>query len=126
MKLFGLVLPFMVSDVTCAGDRIEMSFQPSFDCDSRCMARIGALLKQEIGKVSLDDIAIEAEAEAGRHRRDAAESNDICLTYTKTIVWKKFIERDLCSQVKAQLPQCNGRHDDCIKCYGNGTYGMLL
>lgn len=123
MKIIAvLVLMFTIVKVE-SRDRLGMSFQPKFECDARCMARIGLIVQREIGKVTIDDL--EAHSVPVRERRDSAESTDICIPKVRTIDWKLFIERDLCVNIKARLPQCKGRLDSCISCFGNGTYGKL-
>ena len=101
---------------------VGVKFEPQFECKARCMSRIGTIFSHVLKNVNLDDIEGDGN---NRNRRDAgAQSDQICIEDVKRINWKNFVESDLCEVVKQYLPQCRGRLDSCIKCYGNGTYGM--
>ena len=110
---------------------VGISFQPEFDCNGRCMRRIRTIFARTIKKIDFENTstmeAVSAEAAiSDRGRRSGLDSDQLCVEHIKRISWQKFIELDICAVVKQFLPQCRGRQDACITCYGNGTYGMYF
>ena len=82
---------------------VGISFEPRFECDRRCMNRIGSIFSHTLKNVNLDEVE---GIQSGRHRRDATatESDRVCIEDVKRIEWRTFVEVDLCAIVKQYLP----------------------
>ena len=107
--------------------QVQMAFKPKFPCGSSCIAKFEKAVAHSIRSIDMETIDDEEEDHPRRrHSRGAEQSfgDELCLMEEKSIPWKKFVERDLCSQIKTTLPECRGRTDECILCFGNGSYGM--
>lgn len=122
IKRFAIILGVVSTrDAMRSRPEVQISIQPKFPCGSQCMGQIGVVLEEELTNVAQNDLEPEYIA---RNKRDF-DSDAICIPYRKTIAWKSIVERDLCAQIRAKLPQCVDRQDDCITCSGNGTYGKF-
>ena len=103
---------------------VEVAFQPEFPCNRGCQKRIQrefhrALLTQKPSPNSV--INSPFDFELNRSQRGYGIP-PVCVQRTQQINWKTFVEQEICRTVRNTLPECKYRRDQCVRCFGNGTY----
>ena len=115
---------FFALITTVSLSAVEVAFEPEFPCNRGCQKRIQrefhrALLTQKPSPNSV--INSPFDFELNRSQRGYGVP-PVCVQRTQKINWKTFVEQEICQTVRNTLPECKYRKDDCVKCFGNGTY----
>lgn len=115
---------FFALITTVSLSAVEVAFEPEFPCNRGCQKRIQrefhrALLTQKPSPNSV--INSPFDFELNRSQRGYGVP-PVCVQRTQKINWKTFVEQEICQTVRNTLPECKYRKDDCVRCFGNGTY----
>lgn len=115
---------FFALITTVSLSAVEVAFEPEFPCNRGCQKRIQrefhrALLTQKPSPNSV--INSPFDFELNRSQRDYGIP-PVCVQRTQQINWKTFVEQEICPTVRNTLPECKYRRDECVRCFGNGTY----
>lgn len=115
---------FFALITTVSLSAVEVAFEPEFPCNRGCQKRIQrefhrALLTQKPSPNSV--INSPFDFELNRSQRGYGLP-PVCVQRTQKINWKTFVEQEICRTVRNTLPECKYRTDDCVRCFGNGTY----
>ena len=121
---FAVLSTVTASSLTADNRDLTVAFEPRFPCNRACKERIQrifhlALLTQ---KPSANSV-IESPLDLGLARSHRGYGTPpLCVPRTQRINWKTFVEQEICPTIRKNMPECQYRRDQCVKCFGNGSY----